>query len=389
MAHNAYVRAGGIWNLLSVLLSSEMATFDLRQFQSLNGDEGGTWLPASVIIIGGTQGLRVTGPFVATDADITITSGRFMTVNSGGTINALAGSTSNFAGTWNLSGAGHVQSGGTLTIDSGGLVSVASGGATTWASGSVLTTNTGSTANINGAVNIKAGSNVAVKATATMAFEASSQLSAAVAADVLLHGNNTLDGTQTIGGTTSLGGATTVPNGATVAFAAGSAMSANATAPFTLNNIVTCNGSINIATGATCTIQTSGTFVTQSGASVTRGADETQTGAVFLSGTGAYTELRQTSGAATDHTYNLTDQDVIEVPNLGADTAYTFNDATKHARTTVNRWEAAGTNKLELKRGDGSVICTFPSVGGNGCATIYWNGTRIIADQVSGAVTVP
>ncbi len=391
MAHNAYIRGGGIWNLLSVLLSSEMATFDLRQYQSINGDLGGTWTPASVLIIGGAQGLRVTGPLVALDADITITSGRALTVNSGGTIAAQAGSVSTFAGTWNLSGAGHVQSGGTLTVDNGGAVSVASGGATTWTSGSTLTTNTGSTANINGAVNIKAGSNVAVKATATVAFEASSQLSAAVAADVLLHGNNTLDGTQTIGGTTSLGGATTVSNGATVAFGAGSALSANATAPFTLNNITTCNGSIYIASGATCLIQTSGTLTTQSGATVTRGADETRTGAEVLSGTGAYSSDRYHLGSAADHTYDATDYDVLEVPAIAGNVVWKFNDLAASGefhRITINRWSYSAANQIQIQRADGSPICTFASLA-NGCATIYWNGAQWIPEHTSGSVTVP
>ena len=387
MAHNAYVRPGGIWNLLSVLLSSEMATFDLRQYQSINGDLGGTWTPASVLIIGGAQGLRVTGPFVALDADITITSGRALTVNSGGTIAAQAGSISNFAGTWNLSGAGHVQSGGTLTVDSGGAVSVASGGATMWASGSTLTTNTGSTANINGAVNIKAGSNVAVKATATMAFEASSQLSAAVSADVLLHGNNTLDGTQTIGGTTSLGGATTVPNGATVAFAAGSAMSANATAPFTLNNITTCNNALNIALGATCTIQTSGTFVTQSGATVTRGADETRTGKVILSGTGAYLGLRMQAGSDADHTYDAREFDILQVPALSAARQYKFSNlSTTPVMVMIDRNKTNSGFNLELIRDDLTVFATFTSSQAGACF-IYWDGSSWTKGPFSAGVS--
>ncbi len=387
MAHNAYIRGGGVWNLLSVLLSSEMATFDLRQYQSINGDLGGTWTPSSVLIIGGANGLRVTGPLVALDADITITSGRALTVNSGGTISAQAGSVSTFAGTWNLSGAGHVQNGGTLTVDNGGAVSVASGGATTWTSGSTLTTNTGSTANINGAVNIKAGSNVAVKATATMAFEASSQLSAAVSADVLLHGNNTLDGTQTIGGTTSLGGATTVPNGATVAFNAGSALSANVTAPWTLNNITTCNGSIYIASGATCLIQASGAFTTQAGASVTRGADETRTGKVVLSGTGAWLGLRLQAGSDADHTYDAREFDILQVPALSANRQYKFSNlGATPVMIMIDRNKMNSGNTLELIRDDLTVFATFASAQG-GATFIYWDGSSWTKGPFSAAVS--
>jgi hypothetical protein len=280
-----------------------------------------------------------------------------------------------------------VQNGGVLTVDSGGLVSVASGGATTWTSGSTLTTNTGSTANINGAVNIKAGSNVAVKATATMTFEANSQLTAAVSSAVLLHGTNTIDGTQTFGGTTSLGGATTVPNTATVAFAAGSAMSAAATAPFTLNNITTCNGSINIATGATCTIQTGGALVTQSGATVTRGADETRTGKVLLSGTGAYTGLRLQLGSDADHTYDARQFDILQVPALSADRQYKFSNlGTDPVMVMVDRNKTSGGNKLELIRDDLTVFATFTSLQSGACFA-YWDGSSWTKGPFSAGVS--
>lgn len=65
MSHNAYIRPSGVWNTGIVVLHGEFAAFDLAQFQSINGDLGGTWAPSSVITIGGS-GLTVTGLFNAT-----------------------------------------------------------------------------------------------------------------------------------------------------------------------------------------------------------------------------------------------------------------------------------------------------------------------------------
>ena len=59
MSHNTLIRPGG-WVGGSNLLQTEMALFDTAQYQSINGDLGGTWAPSSTIVIGG-QGLQITG----------------------------------------------------------------------------------------------------------------------------------------------------------------------------------------------------------------------------------------------------------------------------------------------------------------------------------------
>lgn len=64
MAHNAFVH-GGIgdgtaWPTDYVFTQLDLQTLDQRQFESINGDLGGTWAPSSLIIIGGS-GLQVTG----------------------------------------------------------------------------------------------------------------------------------------------------------------------------------------------------------------------------------------------------------------------------------------------------------------------------------------
>lgn len=64
MAHNAYIRNGvgsGAW--VTVVTDDEFELFDARQFQSINGDLGGTWAPSSPIVIGGS-GIDIEGAFV-------------------------------------------------------------------------------------------------------------------------------------------------------------------------------------------------------------------------------------------------------------------------------------------------------------------------------------
>lgn len=64
MSHNSFVRQLGVWNAFQPVLHGEFAAFDLSQFKSINGDDGGTWAPAAVITIGG-HGLSVVGQFSA------------------------------------------------------------------------------------------------------------------------------------------------------------------------------------------------------------------------------------------------------------------------------------------------------------------------------------
>lgn len=58
MGHNLRIRPGGAWGLLTSVSPAEFETFDQRQFEAINGDQGGTWAPAAVIQIGGA-GIRL------------------------------------------------------------------------------------------------------------------------------------------------------------------------------------------------------------------------------------------------------------------------------------------------------------------------------------------
>jgi len=156
MAHNAYTRALGVWPATSVLTSTEMATFDLRQFQAVNGDLGGVWAPSSAITIGGS-GLAVTGLLDADDADITIGHGRFLTVlgtagGALGTVTVEAGALVTLGGTTNISATGtmHVLTGGgKIVVDSGGAFEVNGATALTIKAGATATQEAGSTLDLS------------------------------------------------------------------------------------------------------------------------------------------------------------------------------------------------------------------------------------------------
>lgn len=102
MGHNAFVRGGvgsGLWSNVAVV-HGYMEQLDQYCQQALNGDLGGTWAPASRIVIGG-QGLEVAGIFQA-DASAVFSAGL--------AANALS-----------LFTAGLTVSGGTLAVNAAGF----------------------------------------------------------------------------------------------------------------------------------------------------------------------------------------------------------------------------------------------------------------------------
>jgi hypothetical protein len=121
--HNAFLRGGsgsGLW--IGVVTSGEWETFDQRQFESINGDLGGTWAPAAQIIIGGL-GLKTTGVFVA---DGTGTFNAAVTFNS----NVTNRANSSY---WNVQTIDGANSG-ELKFTSGALLTGLAGATATWAS---------------------------------------------------------------------------------------------------------------------------------------------------------------------------------------------------------------------------------------------------------------
>lgn len=168
MAHNALIRGGvasGLWTN-HVITGTEMELFDQRQFESINGDQGGTWTPAAIIRIGGSFGLAIATHLVF-DNSADVGFGTGVTINGSPTWSGTI--------TWSAGGIaiGAISiGGGVLAAASTGIVSVATGasllvaaGATatfsndpTFAIGHTVTFN--GTETINGNVNVQTGANV-------------------------------------------------------------------------------------------------------------------------------------------------------------------------------------------------------------------------------------
>ncbi len=391
MAHFDYIRPGAVWAALSVLTSNEEHLFDVHQFKSINGDDGGTWAPAAPIVIGGS-GLHVTGPLTADDADITITTGRYLTVNSGGHILGAAGSVVVWSGTNTFSHATTLVTFGTWTFDADAALAL--NGATTMSATGTLVTAVGSGINIGGGLTVLSGGQATVASGGILHLNSGGAITvasggtvtAAVGSTVALNGAVTMASGATL---TCAAGSTVTVNGACV-FGAGASLTAATTAPWTLNNVTTCAGSIILdGAAAHLTIKSTGaTLTTEFGAVVVRGANETRTGSETLSGNGAYQNKRFIAGSAADHTYDGRQYDKISVPALAGNIAYTFSDLGVDDRVMllVERYRIISGNTLQLKRGDGSVMATFGSAFG-AAAWIDWNGTTWDLSLPGGAVT--
>lgn len=161
MAHNSYIKPGGIWPLLTIVTKEIMELLDAAQFKAINGDDGGTWAPAEVITVGGA-GLTVTGPFTASNASITIPSGKTLTIASGGSFVTASGSTTTLGGAATLNA--------TLTVSSTGKILVASGGVLEVASGGAMDLKGGMTVYNTGAIQVLSGSLLACELGSTATF---------------------------------------------------------------------------------------------------------------------------------------------------------------------------------------------------------------------------
>ncbi len=60
MSHNAFARPQALWSGISVPNARDLSIWDTYQFKGLNGDAGGTYAPATPIILGGS-GLALSG----------------------------------------------------------------------------------------------------------------------------------------------------------------------------------------------------------------------------------------------------------------------------------------------------------------------------------------
>lgn len=182
MAHFARVRILGGWAGITTLLGSEMEALDLAHYKSINGDEGGAWMPSAAIEIGGS-GVDMGGLLnIGAAGDFNVDTGATFTIDTGVTTTLLSAITASgggtLTGTWthgstnNVTGAGHFSfatgtyaefaSGATLDCDVGCNVTISldhnsdhisftgTGATARWYTGSILQTDAGSTATFGG-----------------------------------------------------------------------------------------------------------------------------------------------------------------------------------------------------------------------------------------------
>lgn len=193
MAHNSLIRAS--WIALSDLQAAEMQLFDVAQFKSINGDDGGTWAPSARIIIGGS-GIRMTGlleihasaeievaGFLTTDAGSLSTFGDAAVFNGTATFNAAT--TFRYDFTVNNSANGTFANGSALLFDNGvGLGVLINGSGQSFASGTLLELASGAAGQVDsgatwkfyGTATVESGGEIEVKSGGTLLCDAGSSI---------------------------------------------------------------------------------------------------------------------------------------------------------------------------------------------------------------------
>jgi len=179
MAHNTRVRVDADW--VTTVLGSELRALDTGQFESINGDQGGTWAPAALIIIGGA-GLQVTGPLTIDDLQnshitnghaLTVDSGAYIHIASGGNVNVqgAGGFTVDAAGTGQINGYLYVANAGYIEVQSGGVINTLSGGNVNLQTGSQLRVYAGGSLQVDGTETVSSGGALTVQNGATLTVE--------------------------------------------------------------------------------------------------------------------------------------------------------------------------------------------------------------------------
>lgn len=181
MAHNARIRANlAAWGVGS-LAAAELDAFDQAQFEAGNLDDGGTWAPAAVCIIGGA-GISVTGPTI------------LATTTLNGTVTAAGSQVTNI-------GTGGV--GATINLQTGSVINALAGSGITLSSTAVLTCSVGSIVNINGpcgfdgVVTFKNGADPIIQSGCTFTWQSGSLIQVDAGATINLTGAMVTQGAST------------------------------------------------------------------------------------------------------------------------------------------------------------------------------------------------
>ena len=383
MAHNAYIRAGAVWAGSSPLLSTEIATFDARQYQAINGDLGGVWAPsASQIIIGGVYGLRVTGPALLDDADVTITNTKSLLMSGGSFLTTVVGSTVTFDGTVNFTNTlTHVTIGSTFFIDVGGVLTV--NGHLGLGAASTLTSAAGSAQSLGGATTVASGGTVTLASGATLTASSGSTIALASGSTTNLAGAlNITTGTMTCnaGGTINVsgtcgiktGGALNHESGSTTTFQSGSTTGIAAGATVTYANTISGLTGSNLSTVGTITVAGAGVLAVAGALN--------RTGPETLSGAGAYRNVRALVGAASGIThYDGRTFDVLIVPSLAAVPSYLLDDLGPfdYVLITIDAYQVPlVTYSVAIGNELGAGITSMLSANTAQSLTMCWNGTN-------------
>lgn len=150
MAHNTRIRAdAAAW--LTVVLNTELYQMDTYAFESINGDQGGTWAPATKIIVGGA-GVQITGAAIFDDLqDCHVKTGETLTIDGGGGLSVSSTGTITITSGANLD----VNNGGDIEVKDGGDVNVQNGGRINLASGAIVDALSGSNINLQNGSQIR------------------------------------------------------------------------------------------------------------------------------------------------------------------------------------------------------------------------------------------
>ncbi len=187
MSHNPRIRPPGLWVAVTVIDPDELETFDLRQFESINGDQGGTWAPATPIVIGG-DGIHVAGRLEAS-AQVTISNQA--TFVTGSSLEMDGGSSALFGGTVSFEDAVSFESGCTAELKSGATLDAKSGSTTTVESGATVTIDAGAVVEVasdvtfTGAI-IRSGADARFRSTSRVEFVNDSDALVGVDVDVVI-----------------------------------------------------------------------------------------------------------------------------------------------------------------------------------------------------------
>lgn len=337
MAHNDFISPGLTWGLLSILSSAKMTQFDLRQFEAINGDQGGEWYPFAPILLGGA-GLNVTGPLVANSAQIIIGSGKFLSLATGSSFTIAAGATTSLYGAVALNAP--------LSVGAGGLITFASGTEFELQSGAVLQVDNGAILDLQNGSTFRVEAGALIQVLGTPALPGTAQFGSNSVAQF----QQTSSLLLLVGSTLAIGGSAT--------------LSADLA-------VIGKTGSITFQPGTFLTLQAGA--ILQNDASTVRTGMETRVGPLAMTG------HRILPGLLPDADTVLgADYDFRWVPaNLTEDRTYTLatNPTPPLGQTiVVSRIGTMSPHTAYFRQANGALVARLPSAGAS-WAEFAFNGT--------------